>query len=45
MTKIYHQTFGKGKPIVLVHGWAMHSGIWQDFARQLAQQYQVTCID
>lgn len=45
MTKIYHQTFGKGKPIVLVHGWAMHSGIWQDFARKLAQQYQVTCID
>jgi pimeloyl-[acyl-carrier protein] methyl ester esterase len=45
MTKIHQQTFGKGKPIVLVHGWAMHSGIWRDFARQLAQNYQVTCID
>jgi pimeloyl-[acyl-carrier protein] methyl ester esterase len=45
MTKIHQQTFGKGRPIVLVHGWAMHSGIWQDFARQLAQNYQVTCID
>jgi pimeloyl-[acyl-carrier protein] methyl ester esterase len=45
MTKIHHQTFGKGKPIVLVHGWAMHSGIWRDFAGQLAQNYQVTCID
>jgi len=30
---------------VLVHGWAMHSGIWRDFAGQLAQNYQVTCID
>jgi pimeloyl-[acyl-carrier protein] methyl ester esterase len=45
MTKIHQQTFGKGKPIVLVHGWAMHSGIWQDFAKQLAQNFQVTCID
>jgi len=45
MKKIHQQTFGKGKPIVLVHGWAMHSCIWRDFAVQLAQNYQVTCID
>ena len=45
MTKIHLQTFGTGKPIVLVHGWAMHSGIWRDFALQLAQNYRVTCID
>lgn len=45
MTKIHQQTFGKGKSIVLVHGWAMHSGIWRNFAQQLAQNYQVTCID
>ena len=45
MTKIHQQTFGTGKPIVLVHGWAMHSGIWRDFALQLAQNHQVTCID
>ncbi|MDD5321165.1 MAG: pimeloyl-ACP methyl ester esterase BioH [Methylococcales bacterium] len=45
MTKIHQQTFGKGKSIVLVHGWAMHSGIWWDFAGHLAQNYQVTCID
>ena len=30
---------------MLVHGWAVHSGIWRDFAQQLAQTYQVTCID
>jgi pimeloyl-[acyl-carrier protein] methyl ester esterase len=45
MIKIHRQTFGKGKPIVLVHGWAMHSGIWKDFAGRLAQNYQVTCVD
>ncbi len=45
MIKIHTQTFGQGQPVVLVHGWAMHSGIWRDFAEQLAQAYQVTCID
>ncbi|WP_262966102.1 pimeloyl-ACP methyl ester esterase BioH [Methylobacter psychrophilus] len=45
MTKIHQQTFGKGKPVVLVHGWAMHSGIWRHFAQQLAKNYQVTCVD
>ncbi len=45
MTKIHQETYGSGKPIVLVHGWAMHSGIWRGFAKQLAQHYQVTCID
>ena len=45
MINLHQQTFGTGKSIVLVHGWAMHSGIWHDFAMQLAQHYQVTCID
>ncbi len=45
MTKIHLESFGAGKPIVLVHGWAMHSGIWRDFARQLARNYKVICVD
>ena len=45
MINLHQQTFGTGKSIVLVHGWAMHSGIWHDFAMQLAQFYKVTCID
>jgi pimeloyl-[acyl-carrier protein] methyl ester esterase len=45
MLKIHRETFGKGQPIVMVHGWAMHSGIWRSFIHQLAQHYQVTCID
>ncbi len=45
MTKIHRETFGQGKPIVLVHGWAMHTGIWREFAQCVAQNYQVTCID
>ncbi|HEY8095921.1 MAG TPA: pimeloyl-ACP methyl ester esterase BioH [Methylobacter sp.] len=45
MTKIHLETFGQGQPIVLVHGWAMHTGIWREFAQQLAQNYRVTCVD
>ncbi len=45
MTKIHTETFGQGKPIILVHGWAMHSGIWRAFAKELAKHYQVTLLD
>lgn len=45
MTKIHSETFGQGKSIVLVHGWAMHSGLWRKFAEALAKHYQVTLLD
>jgi pimeloyl-[acyl-carrier protein] methyl ester esterase len=45
MIKLHSETFGRGAPVVLVHGWAMHSGIWRDFAKALARHYRVTCID
>lgn len=45
MIKIHQEIYGSGKTIVLVHGWAMHTGIWRNFAKQLAQQYRVICID
>jgi pimeloyl-[acyl-carrier protein] methyl ester esterase len=43
--KLHLQVFGSGKPIVLIHGWAMHSGIWRAFAQRLAQQHRVICVD
>ncbi|WP_036250930.1 pimeloyl-ACP methyl ester esterase BioH [Methylobacter sp. BBA5.1] len=45
MTRLHCETFGQGQPVVLVHGWAMHSGVWRDFAKALARHCQVTCID
>ncbi|WP_442497479.1 pimeloyl-ACP methyl ester esterase BioH [Methylobacter sp. sgz302048] len=45
MIKLHSETFGQGAPVVLVHGWAMHSGVWRDFARALARHCRVTCID
>lgn len=45
MTPLNVEIFGAGKPVVLVHGWAMHSGIWRSFALQLAQYCRVICVD
>jgi pimeloyl-[acyl-carrier protein] methyl ester esterase len=45
VVKVYQQSFGQGQHIVLIHGWAMHSGIWREFAKELSKFYRVTCID
>ena len=45
MTRLFTETYGTGEPLVLVHGWAMHSGIWHDFAKSLAERYKVICVD
>lgn len=36
---------GQGETLVLVHGWGMHSGVWDEFAQHLAESFQVVCID
>lgn len=45
MTRLHTEILGQGKTIVLIHGWAMHSGVWRDFALELARQYRVILID
>jgi pimeloyl-[acyl-carrier protein] methyl ester esterase len=42
---IHSETLGNGKPLVLVHGWAMHSEIWRTFAEELAKHYRVILVD
>ncbi|MEE9412587.1 MAG: alpha/beta fold hydrolase [Methylococcales bacterium] len=45
MSGLYIETHGYGKPLVLVHGWGMHSKVWRDFALELAKDVQVTLVD
>lgn len=45
MTHIHTEVYGWGQPLVMIHGWAMHTGVWRDFARQLGEYYQVICVD
>lgn len=45
MSYIHTEIYGQGQPLVLIHGWSMHSGIWRPFAKQLAEHYRVICLD
>lgn len=42
---IYARRFGSGPELVMLHGWAMHGGIWLEFASRLAERYTVTVLD
>ena len=45
MSGIAIESFGHGPPLVLLHGWAMHSGIWGPIVAQLARHYRVHAVD
>lgn len=34
-----------GVPLLLIHGWAMHGGMWQGVAEKLAQHFNVLAVD
>ncbi len=42
---IFKKTDGEGLPVVLLHGWGMHSGVWCGVVDELCKQYQVTVLD
>jgi len=42
---LYVRTLGQGTDLVLVHGWGMHSGIWEDVIEALVDDYRVTYLD
>lgn len=45
MSAIHIEIYGSGEPLVMLHGWAMHSGLWRGLAQQLAKHYRVLCVD
>ena len=44
---LHQQICGSGEatPLVMLHGWAMHSGVWRTFAHHLAQRRRVIAVD
>jgi pimeloyl-[acyl-carrier protein] methyl ester esterase len=42
---LYAQTTGTGPDLVLLHGWALHGGLFAPLAALLSDRYRVTCID
>lgn len=45
MTPVHIETLGQGPDLVLLHGWAMHSGIWGSVRDLLAQQFRLHLVD
>jgi pimeloyl-[acyl-carrier protein] methyl ester esterase len=43
--QLYTQALGHGRDIVLVHGWGMHSGVWEDVIESLVDDYRITVMD
>jgi pimeloyl-[acyl-carrier protein] methyl ester esterase len=41
----YAGTSGSGAPLLLIHGWGMHGGMWSGVAEQLAQNFSVMAVD
>ncbi len=42
---LYVKTIGAGEPLVMLHGWGMHGGIWESTAIRLAENYEVHIVD
>jgi pimeloyl-[acyl-carrier protein] methyl ester esterase len=42
---VHVESTGHGPPLVLLHGWAMHSGIWGPVLAQLARHHRVLAVD
>jgi len=41
----YAGTGDSGAPLLLIHGWGMHGGMWGDVAERLAQHFPVLAVD
>jgi len=42
---LYVKTIGIGEPVVMLHGWGMHGGIWESTAARLAESFAVHIVD
>ena len=43
--RLHTQTGGNGPDLVLIHGWGLHGGVWDEFAPLLETDFRVTRID
>ena len=42
---LHVESCGEGLPLLLIHGWGMHGGIWGRIVERLAQCRRVLCVD
>jgi len=42
---LHLEVHGTGKPLLLIHGWGMHGGVWQPILDQLVRDFSVYVVD
>ena len=42
---MYIKKIGKGKDLVLIHGWGMHSSIWEPIINKFSNEYTLHLVD
>ncbi len=42
---LHVETRGSGAPLLLIHGWGMHGGMWGGVAERLAEHFRVLAVD
>lgn len=42
---LHIEKLGKGEPLVMIHGWGMHSGMWMQTRDSLSQHFELHMID
>jgi pimeloyl-ACP methyl ester carboxylesterase len=43
--RIAHRVVGAGEPVLFIHGWPFHHGIWRKLVPELSQRYACHLID
>jgi len=42
---LFHEVRGQGPALVMLHGWAMHGGVFAPLVERLADRFEVHCFD
>ncbi|MDD2914312.1 MAG: pimeloyl-ACP methyl ester esterase BioH [Gallionella sp.] len=45
MTALHVDSYGSGAPLLLIHGWGMHGGMWGNVVKRLAEHCRVLAVD
>ena len=45
VTAMHIDSYGSGAPLLLIHGWGMHGGMWGGVAERLAERFRVLVVD